>query len=108
MRILLPVFVLFPLQIFPQLKKEYFDTEQTQLKSETDYYRGMPHGPFYEYFKNGKVARKGYYYRGKEDSTWTFYFEDGGTKAIEHFVRGRKNGINTYYYKNGKVAQRTK
>src|ERR1044071_913249 len=91
-----------------QLKKEYYDNEQTQLKSETDYYRGMPHGPFYEYYKNGKVSRKGYYYRGKEDSVWTFYFDDGNTKAIERFSRGKKNGTNVYYFRSGKIAQITK
>jgi len=46
MRFLPLVFIVFPLLVSAQLKKEYYDNEQTQLKSETDYYRGMPHGPF--------------------------------------------------------------
>ena len=91
-----------------QLKKEYYDAEQTQLKSETDYYKGMPHGPYYEYYKNGKVSRKGFYDYGKEDSTWLFYYDDGSLKALERFVKGKKWGTNAYRYKNGQIAQITK
>jgi len=91
-----------------QLKQEFYDNKQTQLKSETDYYKGMPHGLHTEFYKSGNVSRKGYYHYGKEDSTWTFYFEDGTVKAREHCFRGKKWGRNLYYFKSGKLAQITK
>jgi uncharacterized protein len=108
MRLLPLILILIPSLAISQLTKEYYDNEQTQLKSETDYYKGMPHGPHFEYYKNGKLSRKGYYYRGKEDSTWVFYFENGGVKAVEHFAKGKKSGTNLYYFKSGKIAQVTK
>ena len=93
---------------FSQPKKEYHDAAQTQLKSETDYLKGMPHGTHLEYYKNGRVSRKGFFNYGKEDSVWTFYYEDGKKKAIENFMKGKKWGTNKYYFKSGKIAQVTK
>ncbi|MBK7816925.1 MAG: hypothetical protein IPJ60_04755 [Sphingobacteriaceae bacterium] len=104
-RSLLLILIFVSSVAFSQLKKEYYDNEQTQLKSETDFYKGMPHGAFYEYYKNGKINRKGFYNYGKEDSTWCLYYEDGDLKAVERYVRGKKWGTNTYRYKNGQVAQ---
>lgn len=105
MRLLYFLILFVPAITFSQLKKEYYDAEQTQLKSETDFYKGMPHGPYFEYYKNGKFLRKGFYHYGKEDSVWTFYFDDGNLKAVERFFRGKKYGTNRYYFKSGKIAQ---
>src|ERR1043165_7058546 len=107
-RSLLFIFVFISSLAFSQLKKEYYDNEQTKLKSETDYYKGMPHGPYYEYYQNGKVMRKGFYIYGKEDSTWTVYYEDGDVKARENYKNGKKFGTNKYFYKNDQLAQITK
>ena len=100
------VFLYFSL--FSQQKKEYFDAQQSQLKTETDYFKGMPHGQHFEYYVSGKPSRRGYYHEGKEDSIWMFYYEDGTKKAVEHYFRGKKWGTNTYYFKSGKIAQITK
>jgi uncharacterized protein len=108
MRLILHSFFLFiSLTIFAQPKKDYFDAQQLQLKTETDYLKGMPHGTHLEYYKSGKLSRRGYYDYGKEDSIWTIYYETGSIKAIEHYLKGKKWGTNTYYYKNAKPAQIT-
>ena len=103
------------LNVSSQLKKEYYDAKETQLKSETDYYKGMPHGVYTEYYQSGNVLSKGYYYSGKlnqylgkEDSIWTFYYEDGTKKARERYEKGKKSGTNVYYFKSGKISQLTK
>jgi len=50
MRIVFPVILLFlSAALFAQPKKEFYDAQQTQLKSETDYHKGMPHGSHTEY-----------------------------------------------------------
>src|SRR5687767_7146482 len=92
-----------------QARKEYHDAKQTQLKSETNYFKGFPYGEHKEYYKNGKLSCVGFYYAGKqshflgkEDSVWTYYYEDGTKKAVEHYDKGLKNGTNLYYYKSGK------
>lgn len=90
-----------------QPKKEYYDNQQTQIKSETDYHKGMPHGLHTEYYKSGKISRRGFYDAGKEDSAWTFYYEDGRKKAVENYLKGKKWGTNVYYFKSGKLAQIT-
>ena len=101
--------------ISSQLKKEYYDAKESQLKSETDYYKGVPYGAYTEYYPSGNVLSKGYYYSGKlshflgkEDSVWTFYYENGIKKAVEHYDNGKKNGTNVYYFKSGKISQLTK
>src|SRR6218665_451225 len=100
MRFLIYFFLLFlSFSALAQPKKEYHDVRQTQLKSETDYYKGMPHGKHVEYFKSGKVSRRGHYTYGKEDSLWTFFYEDGTKKAVEHYEAGKKSGTSVYYFK---------
>ena len=73
-----------------QPKKEYYDAEQIKIKSETNIIKGIPHGKHVEYYKNGKVSRKGYFFSGKEDSTWYFYYENDILKASENYYRGKK------------------
>src|SRR6478672_8934039 len=103
--LLLLSFVFISLGAFAQPKKEYYDNEQKIIKSETNIVKGMPHGRHIEYYKNGKVYRRGSFYNGKEDSTWFFYYEDSKLKATENYRRGRKNGHNKYYFKTGDLAQ---
>jgi antitoxin component YwqK of YwqJK toxin-antitoxin module len=106
MRILSLIFLVsFSFELFPQLKKEYYDPKETQLKSETDYYKGIAHGLHTEYYKNGNVSRKGFYNYGKEDSVWIFFYEDGTIKALERYYKGKKYGTNRYNFKSGKIAQ---
>ena len=103
------VIVLFILSFsaLAQPKKEYYDSEQTQLKSETNIVKGMPQGRHTEYYKNGTISRKGSFYNGKEDSTWVFYYDTKIVKAIENYNRGKKNGHFKYFYKDGALAQET-
>ena len=97
MRYLISLLLLLPAALFSQVKKEYYDAQQTQLKSETDYFKGMPYGAHFEYYQSGKLSCKGHYYSGrsnvfigKEDSVWTYFFEDGTVKVIEYFYKGKK------------------
>ena len=69
-------FLFLSFSAFAQPKKEYYDSEQLKLKSESNIVKGMPHGRHVEYYKNGNVSRKGSFYNGKEDSTWYFYYEN--------------------------------
>jgi antitoxin component YwqK of YwqJK toxin-antitoxin module len=94
------IFTLVVLVSYAQPKKEYYDSEQLKLKSETNIVKGMPHDKHVEYYKTGTISRKGSFYNGKEDSTWYFYYENGTVKAIETYQRGNKNGYNRYYFKN--------
>src|SRR5688572_5509538 len=101
MRILLILScLLFFFPGYSQPKKEYYDQQQIHLKSETDYYKGMPHGKYREFYKSGKVSREGSYYYGQVDSVWTIYYDNGQKKAIEGYFRGKKSGTNRYYFKS--------
>ena len=102
-KFLLISFLLVSFSAFAQPKKEYYDSEQTKLKSESNIVKGMPHGKHVEYYKTGIISRKGSFYSGKEDSTWYFYYETGKLKATENYNRGKKNGHNRYYFKNGEL-----
>ena len=91
-KIIVIAFWMLSFCVMAQPKKEYYDNEQTKLKSETNIVKGMPHGRYIEYYKNGNVSRNGSFYNGKEDSTWYFYYENKIVKAIENYNRGKKNG----------------
>ena len=83
-----------------QPKKEYYDSEQTKLKSETNIVKGMPHGRHIEYFKNGNISRKGSFYNGKEDSTCYFFYENKTlkeTKPIPNMVSQPSDDIQLIY-----------
>ncbi|MES2515085.1 MAG: hypothetical protein V4580_13120, partial [Bacteroidota bacterium] len=95
------------LSAFAQPKKEYYDSEQLKIKSESNIVKGMPHGRHIEYYKNGNISRKGSFYNGKEDSTWYIYYENKILKATESYFRGKKNGYNRYYFKSGILSQET-
>ena len=107
-QLVLLLFFIFKLNCFSQLKQEFYDAQQTKLKSETDYYKGMPNGAYIEFYKSGNVSRKGFYNYGKQDSIWVVFYEDGSKKAIERFFKGKKWGTNSYFYKSGKLAQLTR
>ena len=56
-KIIVIAFWMLSFCVMAQPKKEYYDNEQTKLKSETNIVKGMPHGRYIEYYKNGNVSR---------------------------------------------------
>ena len=89
-KFLIIAFLFLTLSSLAQPKKEYYDSDQTKIKSETNIVKGMPNGKYVEYYKNGNISRKGSFYNGKEDSTWYIYYENKVLKATENYNRGKK------------------
>lgn len=54
-------FLFLSFSAFAQPKKEYYDSEQLKLKSESNIVKGMPHGRHVEYYKNGNVSEKDHF-----------------------------------------------
>ena len=65
---------------------------------------GAPyHGPYIDYYNNGRIQNEGYLLNGKLDSTLTVYFQGGGKKFVANYRDGILHGPRTDYYKNGAV-----
>src|SRR6266542_2309429 len=87
----------------PDIK--YWDDDKKQKKEEQNFYHGLLHGKYTEWYKNGQIAKTGYYYLGADSSEAKTFYEDGKVKSFENYWRGKKQGHCTYYYKNGQKAQ---
>ena len=59
-KILFIAFLFLTFSSFAQPKKEYYDSEQTKIKSESNIVKGMPHGKHVEYYKNGNISKPTY------------------------------------------------
>lgn len=57
---------------------------------EITYRRGIPHGPFCDYWSTGPVACTGQFSEGKQDGAWRFYKEDGSLMEVIHFKAGKE------------------
>lgn len=65
---------------------------------EISYCQGTVHGPYIDFWANGKVACEGQYQEGKQDGVWHFYNENGNLHAIIQFKQGRMIGDSQYTY----------
>ena len=71
-------FLFLSFSAFAQPKKEYYDSEQLKLKSESNIVKGMPHGRHVEYYKNGKMKWKGSYRNGDQEFGLLEHFDSTG------------------------------
>ena len=45
--------------------------------AEATYEQGVPHGPYRDYWSNGRLSLEGHYVHGAQDGEWRFYNPDG-------------------------------
>ncbi|MCI0640873.1 MAG: hypothetical protein L0Y72_30355 [Gemmataceae bacterium] len=64
--------------------------EDGTLLLKISYRNGVVHGPFVDYWSDGKVASEGQFVNGRQDGLWHFYFEDGRLSEIIHFKDGKE------------------
>src|ERR1051326_8115990 len=77
---------------FAQPVTEYWDEDKKQKKEEQNFFKGLPHGKYTLWYKNGQVDRTGYYYLGLDSGEWKSFYEDGKMKSSENYLRGKKYG----------------
>jgi antitoxin component YwqK of YwqJK toxin-antitoxin module len=64
---------------------------------EASYVGGVLHGPYRDFWSNGRVSLEGQYQNGMKEGEWRFYDQDTGElREVLQFVAGRevrrKNG----------------
>jgi antitoxin component YwqK of YwqJK toxin-antitoxin module len=64
--------------------------EDGSLLSETTYQRGASHGPYRDYWSNGRVSLEGQYLHGIQEGEWRCYNRDGSLREVLHFQGGRE------------------
>lgn len=62
-------------------------------------------GEVIHYFKDGKVASKGFFQSGKKEGEWTFYKEDGLISSHMFFEKDKLNGVYTQFREDGVCVQ---
>jgi antitoxin component YwqK of YwqJK toxin-antitoxin module len=73
---------------------------------ELTYRDGVVHGPYVDFWSNGKVACEGQHQEGKQEGIWHFYNEDGAIQAIIQFKQDKVINDSQYiYYDDGKLRE---
>jgi antitoxin component YwqK of YwqJK toxin-antitoxin module len=60
------------------------------LLAETTYRQGVRHGPYRDYWPNGRVSLEGQYVNGLQEGEWRFYDRDGSLREVLRFMGGRE------------------
>jgi antitoxin component YwqK of YwqJK toxin-antitoxin module len=58
--------------------------------AETTYEQGVAHGPYRDYWSNGRLSLEGQYVHGSKDGEWRFFDLDGSLREVIRFERGRE------------------
>jgi len=84
----------------PKLK--YYNTEGSQLESQTMYINECKHGEYIMYHPNGDIKEEGQYDNNERVGSWTTYHQ-GKVKADEGEYNLYKIGLWTHYFKTGRL-----
>ena len=69
---------------------------------------GIQTGPYYEYYENGNLSRRGYCKNGKMEDTVLLFFSDGKLNQIQIWHNDFVNGVLKVFFHNGKLASEGK
>lgn len=64
---------------------------------------GSWHGPWQEWFDNGRLAAQGQYEDGFEEGSWTLWYANGHEWMQGAYHRGKKQGPWKIYYESGRL-----
>ncbi|MEK9696512.1 MAG: hypothetical protein VW270_12145 [Candidatus Poseidoniales archaeon] len=81
-------------------------TGKTTGKVQGSLKNGEFHGPYVDYWDNGKLWSKGTYKDGKEEGPWVTYYKNGQLWGKGTFKDGKKEGPWVWYRKDGTVWER--
>ncbi len=91
-------------------KKEGLVTENYdsgQKRTETNFWKGMKHGPFTGWYENGSISLKGEYNFRNKYRIWTTWNENGNKISETEFDEyGKQIGLSISWYENGNMKAR--
>lgn len=88
----------------PFTGKSVVHYENNQVKIESNFKDGKPHGEQIVYREDGQIWFKGYRKDNRMFGEWVFYYRNGQVQAKENYKEGgEKHGEFIRYYKNGQV-----
>ena len=65
------------------------------------------HGPWENFYSNGKLEWRGSYVNGKAHDLWVLYYENGHLHYIGQYLKGEKIGYFKFLYSDGEVIDKT-
>jgi len=60
------------------------------LLAEITYERGVRHGPYRDYWSNGRLACEGQFAGGLQEGAWRFFNPDGSLREVLWFEGGKE------------------
>ena len=97
--------LLCPLFAFAQKQHFVEHYANGQLKSEGDYIRGLEHGAWSYFYRNGKLMQKTNYYLGEFDGQVLQYHENGELKHEGYFKRDKQDSIFKTFSAEGQLLE---
>jgi antitoxin component YwqK of YwqJK toxin-antitoxin module len=64
--------------------------EHGRIVLEITYDHGVVHGPYRDFWTNGKVASEGQFQEGQKEGIWHYYNPDGTFRELVEFKAGRE------------------
>ena len=68
--------------------------------------QGLEHGPWEDYYSNGKLYSRGNYVNGKLHGVFDYYFNTGVLCSRRNYINGKPHGLTEWYVYNGGINLR--
>ena len=81
---------------------DYWDKDQTQLRSKGLYERGTEYGTWLFWYQNGNLMEEANYTRGKLDGAVIRYHENGQISEEGYFKMDVQDSVMNTFYRDGK------
>jgi len=102
-RFIFPILTIFSVTFLSaqEVKKEYYDEEEKQIKAEYTLVNGKKNGVEKGYFENGVLAAEKLYKDGRLDGLCKYNYDSGNPRYEKIYKGGLQNGIMKEFYFNG-------
>ena len=78
-------------------------TGKTMGNPQRTFRHGKIHGPYVEFWYDGRLSDKGTYKNGKREGPWVGYYENGQVWSEGDFKNGKEEGPWVDYHENGQL-----
>lgn len=85
---------------------EYYPNGTIKSEKIVNMHTKKAFGPFYEYYSNGSLYRKGYLFNNVIQNKLKIWYPSGVLASKEEFDDGFKNGTSIKFYESGAIASK--
>ena len=86
-----------------EIKYEYFDSNNKNIKTATEYKDGKLNGFMVTYYENGKLLEVSEWKDDQRDGLTFSFYPNGDTSAVYNFAQGKAFGEYKIFYENNRL-----